>query len=82
MPYKSKKMVAVEKRFNEFLETLLPKMVTARGLTDTAEELGISKATLGYWLLKLNIKVKRVAIAPGDTVIIERTKHEDEDQES
>ena len=38
----------------------------------TADELGVSKATLGYWLLKLGISVRRVALAPGETLEVKR----------
>ena len=38
------------------------------GLTDTANELGLSKATLGYWLLKLQIRVVRVALKPDEEI--------------
>ena len=72
MPDKTKKMVIVEQAWKEPLETLLPKMVTARGLSATAEQLGVSKATLGYWLLKLRINVRRVALGPGDTLTLQR----------
>lgn len=72
MTNKTKKMVIVEQRWKEPLETLLPKMVTAHGLSATAEQLGVSKATLGYWLLKLGINVRRVALGPGDTLTLER----------
>ncbi|KKN78127.1 hypothetical protein LCGC14_0353540 [marine sediment metagenome] len=72
MADKTKKMISVEQHFEEGLETLLPKMITARGLTATADQLGVSKATLGYWLLKLRIDVKRVALAPGDTLTVQR----------
>jgi len=41
-------------------------------LSATAEELGVSKATLGYWLLKLGINVRRVALAPGETLEVKR----------
>ena len=47
-------------------------MVTAEGLSSTADRLGVSKATLGYWLLKLGINVRRVALAPGETIEIKR----------
>ncbi len=72
MANKTKKMAIVEQKWNEPLETLLPKMVTARGLSATAEQLGVSKATLGYWLLKLGINVRRVALGPGDTLTLQR----------
>ena len=69
---KTRKMLAVEERFRQPLEKILPEMVTEQGLTATADYLGVSKATLGYWLLKLGINVQRVALAPGDSLEIKR----------
>ena len=57
---------------NAPLERLLPEKVNEIGLSATAEELGVSKATLGYWLLKLGINVRRVALAPGETLEVKR----------
>ena len=65
---KTKKMIAVEERFRQPLDKMLPEMVTQQGLTATADYLGVSKATLAYWLLKFRIDVRRVALAPGDTL--------------
>lgn len=72
MARKTKKMLAVEERFRQPLEDMLPEMVTIQGLTGTANYLGVSKATLGYWLLKFRIDVRRVALAPGDTLEVNR----------
>ncbi len=72
MRRKTKKMAAVEERFNKPLEEMLPPMVTEQGLSATAEEIGVSKATLGYWLLKLGINVHRIALLPGETVEVKR----------
>jgi hypothetical protein len=72
MNRKTKKMVAVEERFHQPLEKILPEMVTEQGLSHTADQLGVSKATLGYWLLKLGINVRRVALAPGETLEVKR----------
>ncbi len=69
---KTKKMLAVEEKFNRPLEEMLPPMVTENGLSATADELGVSKATLGYWLLKLGINVQRVALAPGEFIEVKR----------
>ncbi len=69
---KTKKMIAVEERFKQPLEEMLPPMVTENGLSATADELGVSKATLGYWLLKLGINVQRVALAPGEFIEVRR----------
>ena len=72
MRRKTKKMVAVEERFQQPLEKMLPPLVTENGLSATADALGVSKATLGYWLLKLGIDVQRVALAPGETIEVKR----------
>ena len=36
--------------------------------SETAKELGIGKALLGYWLLKLQIRVVRIALAPNQKI--------------
>ena len=72
MTRKTKKMIAVEEKFHQPLEKMLPDMVTDQGLSRTADELGVSKATLGYWLLKLGITVRRVALAPGESLEVKR----------
>ena len=72
MARKTKKMLAVEERFHQSLEKMLPEMVTDQGLSNTADQLEVSKATLGYWLLKLGINVRRVALAPGESLEVKR----------
>ena len=69
---RTKLMQRVEESYQRPLERLLPEMVNEMGLSVTAKEMGVSKATLGYWLLKLNIDVRRVALAPGETLEIKR----------
>ena len=72
MARKTKLMQRVGKEFQRPLERLLPEKVNEVGLSATADELGVSKATLGYWLLKLGISVRRVALAPGETLEVKR----------
>lgn len=72
MARKTKLMQRVEKEHQRPLERLLPEMVNEFGLSATADNLGVSKATLGYWLLKLGISVRRVALAPGETLEVKR----------
>ena len=72
MARKTKLMLSVEKTHQRSLERLLPEMVNEMGLSATAEALSVSKATLGYWLLKLGINVRRVALAPGETLEVKR----------
>ena len=69
---KTRLMQRVETEHQRPLERLLPERVNEVGLSATAEELGVSKATLGYWLLKLGINVRRVALAPGETLEVKR----------
>ena len=72
MARKTKLMLRVEESHQRSLERLLPEMVNEKGLSVTANELRVSKATLGYWLLKLGINVRRVALAPGETLEVKR----------
>jgi len=73
MAKKTKLMAKVERAHNnQPLERLLPEMLNEQGLTATAVALGVSKATLGYWLLKLGIDVRRVALAPGESLEVKR----------
>ena len=72
MVRKTKLMLKVEKHFQRSLDKLLPERVNEIGLSQTADELGVSKATLGYWLLKLGINVRRVALSPGETLEVKR----------
>ena len=72
MARKTKLMQRVEDEHQRPLEKLLPEMVNEIGLSATADTLGVSKATLGYWLLKLGISVRRVALAPGETLEVKR----------
>jgi hypothetical protein len=65
-------MAEVENKYQRPLEKLLPEMVNEKGLSGAAMELGLSKATLGYWLLKLGISYRRVALAPGETLEVKR----------
>ena len=71
---KTDKMLNVEKKFKRQLEDLLPEMVNESGLSATANRLGLSKATVGYWLLKFQIRVERVALKPGEEIEIKRVR--------
>ena len=72
MARKTKLMKRVEDQYQRSLERLLPELVNEIGLSETAAALDVSKATLGYWLLKLGINVRRVALAPGETLEVKR----------
>ena len=72
MVRKTAKMAEAEKKLKRPLEKALPELVNEFGLTGAAKRIGVSKATLGYWLLKFQISVRRVALAPGDQLEVKR----------
>ena len=72
MVRKSKLMRQVESRYDRPLEELLPELYNEKGLPAMAAELGVSKGTVWYWLLKFGINVRRVALSPGDDVEVVR----------
>lgn len=74
MAGKTKLMRRVEEQFQRPLEQLLPEVVNAKGLTAAAQELGVSKATVGYWMLKMGISVRRVALAPGEFLEVKKVR--------
>ena len=80
MRKKTKKMMAVEVKYGRPLEKMLPELVTENGLSATADYLGVSKATLGYWLLKLDIVTKRVGLAPGHSLMLVNNKTGSEEE--
>ena len=71
---KTKLMVSVEQRYNKALEQLLPELYNEKGLPAMASELGVSKGTLWYWLLKFGINVRRVALAPGEELTVHQAR--------
>lgn len=70
---KTRLMRQVEEQYGgRPLETLLPELYNRLGLPGMSEELGLSKGTLWYWLLKYGVSVRRVALAPGESLEIRR----------
>lgn len=74
MPRKTRLMKSVEERYQRPLERLLAEMYNEKGLPGMAQEMGISKGTIWYWLLKFGINVRRVAVAPDETLEVRKTR--------
>lgn len=70
---KTKKMIDAEARFGRPLESVLPALITDEGLTGAAAIIGISKASMGYWMLKLGIQTHHIAIGPGERITVHRS---------
>jgi hypothetical protein len=71
---KTKLMRGVEERYNQPLEKLLPRMYNEMGLPRMAEVLGVSRSTVWYWLLRYGVDVRKVALAPGETLEVRTEK--------
>ena len=65
-------MRSVEEKHGQPLETLVPHLVNDVGMSRAATQLGVSPATLGYWMLKMGIQYRRVALADGETIEVRR----------
>lgn len=66
MPIKKKTelMLRVQRENDdELIETLVPRVVQEKGVTQAASGLGISKATMSTWILKLGLSYERT-LAP------------------
>ena len=69
---KTKLMRSVEEKHGQPLESLVPHLVNELGMSRAATQLGVSPATLGYWMLKMGIQYRRVALADGETIEVRR----------
>ncbi|MXZ90704.1 MAG: hypothetical protein F4W95_05150 [Chloroflexi bacterium] len=69
---KTKLMRSVEEAHGQPLESLVPSLVNEVGMSRAAAQLGVSPATLGYWMLKMGIQYRRVALADGETIEVRR----------
>ena len=69
---KTKLMRSVEEQQGRPLENLVPDLVNQLGMSRAATQLGVSPATLGYWMLKMGIQYRRVALADGETIEVRR----------
>ena len=69
---KTKLMRSAEEKHGRQLESLVPDLVNEMGMSRAASHLGISPATLGYWMLKMGIQYRRVALADGETIEVRR----------
>ena len=70
---KTKLMRKVEDKHGRPLENLVPELVNQMGMSRAATEPGSQpRLTLGYWMLKMGIQYRRVALAEGETIEVRR----------
>ena len=68
----SRLMEQAEERLGCSLSEGLADIVTKRGLTGAARDLGVSVGVVQYWIKKFDIKVSYIALSPRDTIRITR----------
>ena len=61
---------AAEERFHRPLVDVLVDLYNRLGFTGMATELGVSRSTIWYWLLRCGIEIKTVALRPGERLEI------------
>ena len=68
---KSRLMQKVEAKYEgKSLEEIIAPMLVDWGPSATADEIGVSKATLGSWVTRLNWRVVRTILRPDETIQI------------
>lgn len=65
-------MRRIEERYHRPLERLLPEMYNEMGLPRMAEELGVSRSTVWYWLLRFGVNLRKVALSADETLEIKK----------
>lgn len=72
MMRKTRLMKKIEDRYRRPLEKLLPEMYNEMGLPQMAEEMGVSRSTVWYWLLRYGVNLRKVALAADETLEIKK----------
>lgn len=67
---KSKLMLGIEAALGSSIDKLIVDRLRDQTMEEVASSWGISKATLGYWMLKLNIRVERVVLRPNEEIVV------------
>lgn len=62
----TKLTLRIQERYGRPFLPLLVEKVRTQGPNATARELGVSKATVGYWLLKGGVRMQRVVLLDGE----------------
>ena len=71
-PKMSKLMKQAEEQIGSPFPQKLAKMLTEHGLTETAQILNVSKATLKYWIVCFEITWYNIVASPGDVIHVIR----------
>ena len=66
----TRRVQAVEARFKRPLVDVLVDLYNDRGFEGMTKELGVGRSTAWYWLLRCGIRIERVALRPGERVVI------------
>lgn len=72
MMRKTRLMKKIEDHYRRPLEKLLPEMYNEMGLPQMAEEMGVSRSTVWYWLLRYGVNLRKVALAADETLEIKK----------
>lgn len=67
-PRETAQMRNIARQEGEPVALALKRLCTEIGINGLAERWGVSKATVGYWMLKCGIRIEYAAVPPGHEV--------------
>lgn len=69
-------MRRVEQEMGEPMEALLRRLIAEYGQTGTARKLNVAPANIGYWLLRLGLRVESVVVGQDEEIkVVKRGIH-------
>ena len=75
---KTEKMIEVEERFGRLIDEIIRELFTEEySYPAVAERLNVSVNTLYNWLLRLNLRVERIVLRPGESFVIKAQEVDD-----
>ena len=72
MPRDTALIREIERREGKSLIDILQSGYNEEGLVPLATRLGVSRSTIWYWLLRCRLDIHRVALRPGERLVITR----------
>lgn len=74
MVRKSERIRQIEEKYHRPIEKLLKEMYNEekKTLPAMAEELGVSRSTVYYWMLKSGFELKRMALTSDETLEVKK----------
>ena len=76
MVRKSERIKQIEEKYHRPIDKLLREMYNEekKGLPQIAADLGVSRSTVYYWLLRYGFKLERMALTQDETLEVKKSR--------